>query len=424
MGILIEEIMRMLPDSAQALCKHPTAKVMGIKRLNDLGRNADPKFLYVGMDFDLEALQGQNRINLLLYSTETLTLDVAGEDSNIMVVSTREAYNDIIQNLLDLLSVQSSLSDISNDMLTIIRDGGDTKRLMKYAYQHLSNPMMLVDVSFNYIDSVGTDSLAEEDSWNYAIANKVLPSEYIHHVMNSVQDGEKSGYGEEGLRVEKPNEITHAAQYSTKVIRNNTVLGYIKLLEKNKKVTPFDLQVFHLLGRFLAFSNMEERGRVPNTDSLSESFLRSILEQTLSDKNEIQVRQAMFNIKLYEALYVIVIKINGAYTNNDQIYYTLRKIRGFFSGNIVTWFQNSFVVLYDTREANCIREEAWTDRFTQMLKTLKCTANISTPFRYLYDIRNYYRQARFCVELRALFREFGPILRYEDVFEYHMISAY
>lgn len=417
MGISVEEIVRMIPDSNRSFCKRPTTKIMGIKRLMDLGGSPESKFLYVGTEFDYAALQGMHHLNLLLYTEDSLPQDFLGQDSNLILVSTLQCYNDIVLRLLDMLSTQSSLSDVSNNMLMIIRDGGDAKKVMKYAYELLCNPLMLVDVSFNYVESVGTEALADEDSWNYAIVNKVFPLDYINHVINSVSGDEP----DEELRIEKPDEVTRATQYSTKVLRNNTVLGYIKLLEKNKPVTAFDIQVFHLLARFLSFSNIEERGQVPNADSLSESFLRSLLERTLTDRNEIQSRQALFNIKLYETLYVIVIKIEGACTNNDQIYYTLRKIRSFFSGNIVTWYNNSFVVLYDTRDVNGMWNALWMERFSQMLKSLHCTANISTQFKFLQDICNYYRQALFCVELRTLFQEFDAVLRYEDIFEYHMI---
>ena len=417
MGIAIEEIIRMAGENCQSVCKRPTAQITGIKRLEGLGGSADPSVLYVGTRLPETAQEWMPHLNLLLYTRDAVPQELLGTESNLILVNSLESYHNVVLQLLDRFSAQSSLSDIADNMLAIVRDGGDAKKLMRYAYSLLCNPMMLVDVSFNYVESVGTEALLDEDNWNYAIENKVFPLSYINYIMNSVSGDET----EEEIRIEKPDEVTRSAQYSTKVLRNHTVLGYIKLLEKNKPVTDFDIQVFRLLARFLSFSSIEERGQVPSADSLSENFLRSLLDRTLTDRNEIQSRQAFFNIKLYETLYVIVIKIEGACLNNDQIYYTLRKIRSFFSGNIVTWYNNCFVVLYDTREASDICNQVWLNRFTQVLRTLHCTANISTPFHFLQDICNYYRQALFCVELRTLFQRGDVILWYKDIFEYHMI---
>ena len=53
MGILIEEIVRMLPDGSQIACMRPTEKMLGIKILSDLQNPPDPQFLYVS-DEDCE----------------------------------------------------------------------------------------------------------------------------------------------------------------------------------------------------------------------------------------------------------------------------------------------------------------------------------------------------------------------------------
>ena len=421
MGILIEEIVRMLPDGSQIACMRPTEKMLGIKILSDLQNPPDPQFLYVS-DEDCEdslCLKSGN-INLLLYHQTDLDASKFGPNLNLMVVHDIQTYRDIIQRMLNILSVQSRLSDISNDMLTIIRNGGETRKLLKYAYDRLGNPLMLVDISFNYLDSIGTDSLPNEVSWNYAIQNKVFPLDYISHVMSDPSKHDHNLQIDD-LRIEQADEVTSAKQYSMRIQRNHVVLGYIKMLEKNRPVSDFDLQVFIQLAYFLSFSTMGEHEHIPTTNSLSEHFLRSLLEGSLTDKNEILSRQAMFNIKLYEVLYVIVIKIEGAVTSNDQIYYTLRKIRSFFSSNIVTWFNNSFVVLFDARNTNNLWNPTWVDQLSNLLVTLKCTANFSIPFKSLPELNSYYRQSMFCVELRNLFHDTTPILRYEDVFEYHMI---
>lgn len=418
MGILIESVIQMLPPDSQIVCKYPTMNVQGIKRLEDLGSAPDQRILYVSERAEPDCSFAHSNINLMLYLPAEMDASWVGQSSNLMVIHDRRGYQDTLQQVIDTLSMQSALNDFSNDMLNILRSSGDVRSLLKYAYDLLNNPLMLVDVSFHYIDSVGTDGLLEVN-WSYAVENKVFPLNYIQHIMRSYPDGGR--LNPDDIRIEPKDEITSATQYSLRITRSNVVLGYLKMLEKNKPVTEFDLQVFRQLSCCLSLSNMGEKRLVPFTDSLSDNFLRALLDGTLTDKNEILFRQSIFNIKLYEILYVIVITFDGAASTNDQIYYTLHKIKSFFSGNIVTWFDNRFVVLYDAKSTDNIWDAAWTGQLSNLLMLLKCTANFSIPFKFLPDLNSYYQQANFCIELRNLFHNSKPILRYEDVFEYHMI---
>lgn len=53
MEILVESILNLLPDYAQITCRRPTAKITGIKKLNDFSEATYLDLLYVSTDPDL-----------------------------------------------------------------------------------------------------------------------------------------------------------------------------------------------------------------------------------------------------------------------------------------------------------------------------------------------------------------------------------
>lgn len=175
MEILVESILNLLPDYAQITCRRPTAKITGIKKLNDFSEATYLDLLYVSTDPDLFQTSKLHRGNFLLCSAEDLPADLIDPYSNLIVVHSLAEYVETIEKISDLLANQSSLDNISRKMITIIRNGGDVQQLIKFAYELLNNPLMLVDISFNLIAHVGTNMLKNEDSWNYAIAQQDVP---------------------------------------------------------------------------------------------------------------------------------------------------------------------------------------------------------------------------------------------------------
>ena len=82
-------------------------------------------------------------------------------------------------------------------------------------------------------------------------------------------------------------------------------------------------------------------------------------------------------------------------------------------------------MLYDSNEENITQDEKWLSQLSSVLEKLNCTANISTHFHELYQVRNYYQQTLFCTEFRTISKEHEQqqILCYRDIFEYHMILS-
>ena len=141
--------------------------------------------------------------------------------------------------------------------------------------------------------------------------------------------------------------------------------------------------------------------------------------------NQILSRQELYNLKFYKYLYVIGINFIGSQTTNDIISFTLQRIRSYFHNNLVIWVNGCFLVLYDSNEENITQDEKWLSQLSSVLEKLNCTANISTHFHELYQVRNYYQQTLFCTEFRTISKEHEQqqILCYRDIFEYHMILS-
>lgn len=424
MNIYISTLLTLLPNDVQSSCINPKAKILGLRVLADLDKNFNPNFLYVGNYQDLNNLDNYNELNLLLFSEEKISLKDLHYGHNIIVMHNRDEYTSFISAVQEILANQVLLSSISNNLITILQNNGDIQKILDYGFDVLNNPIMVVDASFDFIACVGTNTLNDEPLWQYAIENGVLPQDYIATLMQSETDDMDNDPNNVVLMEEKYGQYTNHNQVAAKIISNNIVVGYVKMLEKNRMITAFDKSVLICLSNFLSIIINNKSGHHPYNASIAESFLTSIISQKIKNPEEIESRQSIFNIKLYDTLHIITIEMNKVPSHPDHIFYLLKKFKKFFGRNIVIIVNTRYVVLYDTKNLEDSINEAFLERFSSLLEANNCTASVSLPFKYLKELYLYYEQTLFCFELKELLETSKNIINYQDIIEYHMIIQF
>ena len=90
-----------------------------------------------------------------------------------------------IQNTEDFMSCH----ELSMGLLDILKNGGSFEELLKYGSVQIDKPVMLVDVSYNYLDSAGTENIDDEPVWEYTVKNGFMPNYFL----NSMAKEEKNG---------------------------------------------------------------------------------------------------------------------------------------------------------------------------------------------------------------------------------------
>ena len=293
--------------------------------------------------------------------------------------------------------------------------------MLDYGYSLLNNPLLLIDMSFGYVASSGTGNLNDQPIWKYTIEHGIMPSDYVATIMANETQYLDSDLDDRQIISESPDTENLYKNFSIRVVQNKAVSGYLKVLEKNRDFTEFDQEVFLLLSKYVSIISGDTIQRHTFGMTLVENFLASILLRKLKGSEEIEARQSLFSVKLYENLHIITVKFRNMPDKDDAVYYTLRRLKSFFAKNIVTIINNSFVILYDSKNLEQALNKSMIERFVNLLADINCTANISLPFHKLDDVYRHYEQTLFCVDLRTLLQNQEPIVKYGDIFEYQMI---
>ncbi len=430
MSITVSMLLSYLPESAEISCPHPENEILGIKSISELGSRYNTAYLYIGRVSGETDLTEYENLSVILYSEEKKIGDLSGqEENNVIFLSDREEYEKLIDSIFAVLNHGHIKSVMSEELLSMLKDGCELQEIMDYGYRKLQNPILLVDASFNYLASAGMQEDVEEPVWEYTIRKGFMPEAYLRCIESEQHSPEgKGGDPEENddiLRMkEEYKELIRHRMTSIRITRNRRVIGYLSIMERYTLVTEYDISLLRLLGGYLSIELAKSVGQSSFNFTLIESFLLSVLKDNIENPEEIEVRQKLFDIRLRENLYVITVEISEEQTEPDEQIHLLSRLKKHLGCSNAVLLDGRAVVICDTErtEAEFCRQVL--PDFSSLMEVLECRAGVSYPFGKLRDLYAHYQQTLHCLEMSDILEIGSSVLRYDDVIDYHMIFSF
>lgn len=420
MTSLVQQLLRIMPDDSFVSIQNPNQEIRFIEMLSRDTTVVNSETLYI--EKPSPAIRDFRHTTLLLFSEIFPALDELPKMSNILLLQSEDDFNRLTNQAFRALNDRIRLSYIDNSFLKILREGGSLQKLLNYGCNMLGNPLLLVDVSFTYVASAGTKDLSNQYNWEHTLKYGILPSDYLKHIMET--DTPLMDEYPEIIRTEKDEKNIYNS-YSVKIVHKGMVYGYLKILERDSAFDDFARAVFISLGNYIGILTEYLINMQNNNTNQAEGLLNSIILERIDDAKAIETLRALVPIKFYNNLYLIDISFNEQPDPSDWLFFAQRRIRRFFPRMLSTRINDHFLVVYDIPAAEQPFAGKPEDRsqFLDMLKEIKCHANISLMFHDLKEISTYYQQVLFCREYRQKMNDTSPMLYYSDIFEYQMILS-
>lgn len=422
MTITLSELAALMPRNSKSYCPLTDSDFRSLRPVEDMkyGEMVPAHCLYYGDFSSVRSVRDLKNCTLILYSGRPVTFRTADLSCNLLIFFDSGEFRAFIDMIREKLEEQILLSDISEKCLEILKKSDNCQPLLEYAYSLLNNPILFVDVTFNYIASVGAENTGREPIWDFTLENGYMPNDYLEALFDPMKSSHSSSEDEILLLEENAGKYLKHYQIAAKVSDQYMITGYLKLLEINRKITDFDRSVLILFSRFL--SVLETGSRREEDASIVDTFVRSVFAGIYRSREDLRGKRAALGVKFYDYLQVITIerKDHSQY-EEDRVAFLLKKIKKFFERHHVVLLDNYFVILYDTKDGDQGRKLGQNEEFLSFLEEYECQANFSYPFRDLFDTPQFYQQTLFCISLRDLFVENRPVLFYEDIIEYHML---
>lgn len=421
--LIFADIETMLTAKATWICNSPDAEITGVDEYEGDAKPSDVLCICSLEDYK-KADEGSIK-NAIVYAPNKKFVPSVNEDCNLIVVYEHEDIYKITTSVLARLSAFVRLGSLSLELQHITVGGHPLDNIVARAYKELCNPIVVTDASFVIMSKIGLADV-REPQWAYAELNGSFPSEFISSYLNDEEQHAELSYSSDNTLLDDNHRLgmNHKQTVGRLVFRDKTI-GYLLVLESNRKFTDFDNMFIPIVASYLSQILGHNDHKLLLNTSFHEDFLTSILSEAITSPEEILLKQETFGIKLEDTLRIIVIDMPLAVMDSDTTQGFIRQLRLFFKTNSIVAYENAIVILMDSDNDDQFLTDAKFKAFEDLLNEYDCKANISSPFHYLYQTRRHYMQAMMCSTLRNMLHIEKPIIGYlREMAEYHMIFNY
>jgi sugar diacid utilization regulator len=375
-------------------------------------------YLYIGKTSHLPPPERLDNCNLVLLEDKKIATEYFQINTiNMLITTNPEDFKKIKDWIRDVFDTQIKINNYAYNLLNMCQRGASVKEIFDAGYAALGNPILLLDASLCLIDHSGAQNIKDEPIIEQTIKNGYITQEYFDEVME-----EHDVYYDVDfttLIIWEKSFLNHRL-IAGRIIRNNQLLGYIKLFECNRPVTDLDKQLLIILCKFMSIAIAETSSRNISNNSMLECFLITLLENKIHDKNAVEERAKLFNLVLYDSMVAITVEYSQIMHKPDVLYLIKKRLQSHFNKNTIVIFKYKIVILLDSRKISDTLSSERMASFEGLLKEINCRAGISMPFTSISDFYNHYQQTIACLEIMNKLAYHSRIAKYADCKLTHM----
>lgn len=424
MSLCFKDLLDQLPHGAIWTCADARSPIYAVKRVarND-SISFKPDILYIMSISDYRKLNSSKIHNVLLHSRETVLREDLPCNANIILLYDKNCIDNLAEFVTDKTATDARLGDISRTLQNCTTLKAPFQTMLNYAFELLMNPIIVTNVSLACLGKIGSDNVDGNEHWAFAAQNGYFSQQYVDIVINKHREEFEKNIGAELIVDDKEKLGTSHNQYSSRLILNNNIVGYFKVLEYNHPVSEMDKEIIKLVAKYMSPIIPTVDDRYYKSSSIEESFLFSILKHTLSG-SQIYRRQRVFGLKFMDNYIIVLIETPSSILKSDKINFLISQLRNSFTHIHPVVYNNELVLLLDFRDGEDPVSSHLHSDLSLIMDNYGCTAFISQNFRELESMPHYYEQAKQCQEIHHTINHPGKVLNYTDVAEYHMIMHF
>jgi len=285
------------------------------------------------------------------------------------------------------------------------------------SYQLLNNPILLVDSSYKLL------AYTKKDQVDDRVWNELVTKGYCSHDLISIfiREGvvEKIAKSKEPLLTDT-GFSEKIRRIHGKIITNNKLVGYLGVLEHNRKFKEEDFHTIQLLCDVISEEMQKNENYYYTKGLMYESLLIDLLDNAIQNWEHVQERLKAAGLKLDRNLYLAVISfINEDIGNYHLVDYLRDYIDHQLKFSKSIFYNNKIVVFLSLKDDQIDISIA---NLGKSLKDNDLQGGISDRFENITDIRKAYLQAKKALELgRCLFNSHS-LYKYSDYRIYHILQ--
>ncbi|MCR4436031.1 MAG: helix-turn-helix domain-containing protein [Clostridiales bacterium] len=387
-----------------------------IMLLKNAQQSFEPDVLYFGKASDLpKYFSGSSPVNVACVADRYFPKRryTGNSNLNLIILKNHTDIVSVFNEMQELLSRNAQISDYKEKLMECLFAGNGMQNIVDTAYQLLGNPLMIVDVGHKYIASSVIET--EDSFWEEAFKRKYVASDIVLMLKNSEEIRKI-------FRSKTP--VIFNTHVSTRELLSNVFIGQkivarISVYELYREFNQEDMEVVSYLSHIVSLEMQKSKYSYINKGQMFEYFLNDLLEDKISDDNEISERVKYIDLpmKPYNCVFTIDLSHKKAdYPVQAEI---MDEISLLIPDSISIFYNANIVTLISGDSINDVSESSM-EKMELYLKNMDLVGGISLCFSYIGDFKKYYLQSLMALRLRSHISSRKILNRYEDYFFHHI----
>lgn len=299
--------------------------------------------------------------------------------SNSIYICTRKPVHEICLLLCQWQNERNRINEFKMQMYRTLDEKQYLDVLLDFAFAYLENPLLVMDHTYHLINFRKT-SLPLPSPWQTLISTGIYDSAYMN---DSFYEGQlKSLHSREAIRFV----LEECTDYVCSVFCRDTFMGSVSLLESNRPVSEYDLEILKTLSDIIGIKLGQATVYPHGTEYQYSQIMIDLLNNRISSENDLKFRMHThkWTPRHRNRIFLFCSKINDANLLNN-IQKSFRTLYPCYK-NIL--FNNYLVVLAETN-----LDGEMVPAFDDFCIHYNVQTGISEIFDNLLDMQIYYLQA-------------------------------
>ena len=403
---------------------HEKARIITSRLLVKGQVHFEKDVLYVGyLSIFMEGGFQNTSSNFLLIDDDRISGEKSSfEDAsaNIILLSDYVDLSTALNNVQDLFLYHNKNDNISNTLLLCLLQDKDLDYTLNKAYEHLNNPVILVDSSYKLLAHKEREQI-DDPAWYDVVTNG-----YCSYDM--VSAFRKANVIELVAKSTEP--VIFDTKFSArmrrmigKVIVNGNLIGYIVLYEHNRKFIDLDFNVISLLCDVLS-EIMRKNSLYDNSSGLIYEYLiAQLLNGSLSDEALIYERLKLADLNPQDEFYLVVINdLKKDIANHHLVDFFRGTLENIFPLSKSLYFNGKIVLIIYLKNKSDDMISSSLKNFEDFLRENRLFAGMSFKETNILNIKSDYEQSLKALQLGLRLNRKGPLFLYQNFMAYHLLD--
>jgi sugar diacid utilization regulator len=378
--------------------------------------NIDENILYIAKASMIQdKIPEYKNIGLLIINDRDLDTSLLHVDAAIFPIETDifKLFNDI-QNIF---SLNRKLTDSSAELLNSLIEGKGLKYIVQVGSEILGNPVFLIDASSKFIAS-STNTNVDDTIWdelnNLGYGSQEYFSPYI-------REGVMERIAENSLPVIIDSIFSkNLRRIVGKIVINNKIIGYIGVLENNRKFKDEeDINITGLLCDVISSEMQKNKMYENRTGVIHEYLIADLLDERIGNYKIAEERsESLFNAT-YNNFIVAAVSMPESSANSHFVEHLRWTFESLLLSCKSVYYDEHIVIILNIKNDNQL--ENIKEKLVNILKDNNLVIGLSLVFHNLMDIKKYYIQSKTALKLGKLLKREDFIFEYDGLYIYDLL---